>query len=299
MSHARSGEAQPGRPPVGFGLELSGFLARAARKRWARYRRQVERCAEECEPAAVHQWRVAARRWIALLDVLEEIQEEKALRHLQQRLKQQLKQSSPLRDVHVLRDQLERWARRDETARQWRERLARIEARQAADVTRQIRRIKIDRLRELQREGLKAMRRDLRQCRRPEKRMRRAVTRAFGRVKERHGRLDASDSRTIHRLRVAIKRFRYLVELLAPALAGSVSDCLRQLRRYQEQMGRIQDWQVMLSAWDAGQRGRSVPAPRNPHPFRAAIEQRLRSSIRRFLKTAPQMLSVWPPELAL
>ena len=53
--------------------------------------------------------------------------------------------------------------------------------------------------------------------------------------------------RTIHRLRIAFKRFRYLCELLEPFLSGVTETRLERMRHYQGASGEIQDLAVLLA----------------------------------------------------
>lgn len=65
------------------------------------------------------------------------------------------------------------------------------------------------------------------------------------RLRRRARRLDRHDPEALHRLRLRLKAQRYRVELLAPGYPGkAVTRYLGQLKRLQDQLGRMQDLQV-------------------------------------------------------
>lgn len=74
------------------------------------------------------------------------------------------------------------------------------------------------------------------------------IMRAFRRVLKRGGRLGPSPATPdLHRLRIAAKRFRYLLELFRSLYPeGPVGDVLRDLRQLQDLLGGVQDTVVQL-----------------------------------------------------
>jgi CHAD domain-containing protein len=75
-----------------------------------------------------------------------------------------------------------------------------------------------------------------------------AVDAAFSSVVEHKVALDSSDPATVHRMRVAFKKFRYSVEALAPLLPKASSKQLRAMKAFQDSMGDIQDSTVLLAS---------------------------------------------------
>ena len=79
----------------------------------------------------------------------------------------------------------------------------------------------------------------------------RSVDRAFSRTRQLRARIDPRDTRTIHRTRVAFKKFRYMVEALAEYLpGGDRPSAWPAMRHYQTMMGEIQDAEVLLRTLD-------------------------------------------------
>ena len=54
------------------------------------------------------------------------------------------------------------------------------------------------------------------------------------------------DSRTLHDMRIAAKRLRYVLELTAPCLGRAASDGARQAKEIQTLLGELHDCDVML-----------------------------------------------------
>jgi CHAD domain-containing protein len=53
---------------------------------------------------------------------------------------------------------------------------------------------------------------------------------------------------SIHRLRIAFKKFRYVIEVLLPVLPGFPQENLRRMQAYQGRMGDIQDLDILIHA---------------------------------------------------
>lgn len=61
-------------------------------------------------------------------------------------------------------------------------------------------------------------------------------------------RLEAGDVRSLHKTRIAVKRYRYLLEAFAPLLGGREITVLRACERFQRRLGRWHDERIHL-AW--------------------------------------------------
>ena len=75
-----------------------------------------------------------------------------------------------------------------------------------------------------------------------------ATTEAFEMVMACYGRTGPRDLPTIHRVRLAFKKFRYMAEVLAKVVPGILTDRqIRSMRSYQKRVGEIQDVEVLLA----------------------------------------------------
>jgi CHAD domain-containing protein len=116
---------------------------------------------------------------------------------------------------------------------------------------------------------------------------------AFRRARQLRTRINPRDPWTIHRTRVAFKRFRYMVEALAERLPGVTGERLAAMRHYQTMMGEIQDAEVLLRTLDKFLRKKEIK-PEAARRFRAELLRRRQRLIRIYLKAADQLLEFWP-----
>jgi CHAD domain-containing protein len=121
---------------------------------------------------------------------------------------------------------------------------------------------------------------------------------AFGETVDRWHAIDPSTPRTIHRTRVAFKKFRYMVETLPFALTGLCKRDLRNLAYYQRKMGNIQDIEVIQACITAFIE-RNESAATLLASFRAYLQGRRKRALRLFLMSADRLSGFWPaPGLA-
>jgi CHAD domain-containing protein len=122
----------------------------------------------------------------------------------------------------------------------------------------------------------------------------RSVNQAFARVVALRDRCRADDLATIHRLRIAFKAFRYVVELLQPVLPGVTKRKLDTLHAFQNRLGEIQDADVLVAALDKF----SLKHPENAaavEAFHRDAERRRSLLVREFLANADRIHQFWPP----
>ncbi len=73
---------------------------------------------------------------------------------------------------------------------------------------------------------------------------------AYSTVARRSQRVDSARPASIHRVRVAFKKFRYMLEIIYPVLPGFREEQFKQMHAYQAGMGDIQDVEVFLQSLD-------------------------------------------------
>ena len=215
---------------------------------WAAWLQGVQACWRKPARRAVHELRIDCRRLEALLDVLGHTTgaEPKALRRLARVAGEPLEALSPLRDDQVqhrriskatstrgtdalLDDQERREKRHKKRARR---ELGRIDLARADALARQVRKGVV------RRQGAPT----------PADRTRRllaALDAAAAGIRRRLARVDVARSRSLHKLRVALKRFRYIAEI-----AEEVSPDIRipshpTVRSLQRRLGHLHDADVL------------------------------------------------------
>lgn len=277
---------------------LAAHLAEGVWKLRRRYHKRLERCQRKFSETAVHDLRIETRRLLAMLDLLRALDFDDAVRKPRKALKRRLDAFDDLRDTHVCLALLKPLWRELPEARAldplWRRREREL-------IERLQRKIKATKQARLQKR-LKGLEKALRVMA-PKTRRREgqalvlAVLReAFGRVVELRQRIQRRDTRTIHRTRVAFKRFRYMCESLPPLLPGLTQEQLEQMRAFQTRMGNIQDLEVLLAAVTAATDDGQV-LPEVARRLRALLRRRRRDAIDQFLDAADELFTFDPLRL--
>jgi CHAD domain-containing protein len=83
-------------------LDAGQLLLEALEKRWKTYRTELKRCRTEFSNEAVHDLRVATRRLLAVIELLNTISPRPRLQKLPRALKDQLDEFDDLRDTQVM-----------------------------------------------------------------------------------------------------------------------------------------------------------------------------------------------------
>lgn len=97
----------------------------------------------------------------------------------------------------------------------------------------------------------------------------------------------AKDMARLHHARMAIKRYRYLLELLSPVLTGVDAGMLRQLQACQERMGQIHDSELFIARLDSLE-AKGKLLGRKQMDARATLERRHASLVAAYLHHAGQ-----------
>jgi CHAD domain-containing protein len=244
---------------------------------------------------AVHDLRTASRRLLSVLESVDAVVGGKAVRRMSKRVNRLLGRLGPLRDLAVEKETLLRVVgnRRSPGIRSFERRLDR-------DYSKSVRRSR----RELEREGFRELRKARKQIERRILRMRlrarekasrvgllRAARAACERVREKRAAVDPHQVRTLHQTRIALKKFRYLLEAIAPVLPEGSASALETLHALQTTMGDLHDVEVLSTALSG--HGRKRSNPKELAPFLTELEAEHSAMLRSFLKTADPILDFW------
>ncbi len=216
------------------------LLQQAVRERSRTLRMQARRCRKQFSEEAVHDLRVAMRRLMALIDYLAFFSRPPALRQLRKHIKAHLDAFDALRDTQVML--LETSQRLADLAEiePFHRYLLKAEKRLLKQARKDIQGIGDGYVKVLS-SALKTAAESGYDALAP-------VDDAYQNVLRRLALIDANNTATIHRVRIAFKRFRYSVEVVKPLLAGIPDELLERLHAYQTLMGEIQDAEVILQA---------------------------------------------------
>lgn len=272
-------------------------LVMALNARWQTYCDELHKCQRNFSEEAMHQLRVASRRLVAQLIMLSCVIQGPEADQARRLLKRRLKALSALRDVHVLGIFAQRQTRRFPELLLLRHFLQRKERRLEKAVAVKVKSFKTRKLeRWILRLGQDLTRQAAR-AKSPEylgAAAIQATESAYREVVRRREAIDPETPKTVHRTRLAFKRFRYMVEALSPDFTGLQRNELRALARYQRRMGNLQDLEVVQScvADFVRQRAKLEPLMR---PFYSYLQRRRRHALQSFLKSADDLYDFWPP----
>jgi CHAD domain-containing protein len=278
-------------------IDLCALLVQSLDDRWQSYRATLKRCQKKYSAAAVHDLRVATRRLISMLDLLRTLKPDGGLRQARRRLKKHLELFGPLRDVQVQLLTVEEMLPSFPELQGFYDRLVKRERQLVKRLSAQVKGVKT-------RKVAKAMRAIAKQLpallTTPAMQQEKcataiaAVNVAFGRVVERRHAIDSADMTTIHRMRVAFKKFRYMVEILAPVLEHVTTKRLKALNAFQDSMGHIQDIDVLLASMQAFWRKQQTPDASGSGAHQELIHRRA-ALIEAFLQSANTLFTFWKP----
>jgi CHAD domain-containing protein len=284
-------------------------LAHAFDESWRAWRRRLRKCRAHATPRAVHQLRVESRRLAALLDVLGRVafghhkRHRKACDRLAAVVDTVLHHLSALRDAQVQEQRVRTAAARQAGLEELADHLGRRETHRKRRVRRALRELGLGRARKT----AARLHRELKRAPEPSPTaLSRAVNTKFSAVRRRVARLAPEDPDSIHRLRIAIKQFRYTAET-----AASLSQLrLRHrpaVRALQDQMGEAHDAELLIDRVrkfspppetsdpaTEGDSGRNAAAAASP----ALIRRLERERDRRVARVVVALRDVdrwWPP----
>jgi CHAD domain-containing protein len=266
--------------------------------RWKSFRKRVRRglprrASRNEIDDAVHDLRTSARRLLSVLESIEAVEDGNAVRRLSKRVKRILDRMSVPRDLSVEQATLSRVAGHPKTLRRFERELDR-DYRKALQRSQRI----------LERVGLGGLRRDkkriarrLRRVQAGEKSVRKdlrgAARAAFDRVRTLRASVNPNEVRTLHKMRIALKNFRYLMEAMAPLVPGATAAALESLHALQTTLGDLHDLEVLSGALSGHLTTGSPATPGDLSPVLLNLESEHSGMLRSFLKSVDPILDSW------
>ena len=275
-----------------IGFELSDSLAGQFRK----FEKAVRRCRLELSGEAVHDARVHCRRLIARLVLIDMAMTSTDLQAVQKPLKRLLKSLGALRDVQVQKGALSaELTRHPEVGGLWIE-LGRREQELIRSASRFVSEFDMGKLcRRL--EVIQA------ELKNPAARLAakaflgdsiiRATQQAFDKVELRAHAIIPDNVSTVHRVRTAYKKFRYMVESLPPTVGSPSEAQLSAMDGHQQTMGSIQDVEVLLE-FLTGYTALHPEVAWSLASFKNTLLERRTRLVHDYLALADQLHSFWP-----
>ena len=236
--------SREGGSPVAVGALLGQILE----NRWLTFNRQLLRARRRATESAVHDVRVATRRLIAVLDLLTLVLPEDQTAALRRPARKLLKALNTLRDLQVQRIAVRSMQRQLALLRRFALHLGAAERRTLREATAVFAAFPLGRVEPAVVELEETIRSTFSRTAVRSAGfllLQGAAAAAFARAVERRRAVRFDSAASIHRFRVAFKKYRYTIELLAPLFVWVDRDMHKAMDRYQTRMGEIQDLDVL------------------------------------------------------
>lgn len=275
---------------------LAELLIGILNARWRKFTLELKRCQTGFAEESVHDLRVSIRRLNATLNFIRNILPEDRLQKMRRELSKLLGAFSPLRDVQVQMLSLVQLLATYPSLqplytvlvlreRKLMKRGVRLVAKaRASDHARTIAWI---------RRSLRTVLRDPSTAARRQSGLIATAGAAFARAVQMKELMEPAQPVTIHRLRVAFKKFRYTVEMLQSMLPWITKEHLKAMNAYQVRMGEIQDIEVFtatINHFASGHRaGRNNPLL----PLHQELARKRAELIEAFLASSDELNGFW------
>ena len=272
-------------------MNTQTLLLDSLNTRWDKYKAELKTCRVEFSEAAVHDFRVAARRLLAALDLLRAVMRDPRIQKMRRTLKDQLDDLDDLRNIQTLLADISEIIREMPALKPYQEYLQHKEKKLLRTARKEIKSIKIESLSKRTRklsqtiEALKQT--DL------DTSLFAVVDESYAIVNQRFALVDPSQPATIHRVRLAFKKFRYMIEVIYPILQDIPTDYLKRLHDYQAAMGDIQDMEVALQ--ELADFCELAPASYDPESVQNYYRERHAVALSHYIEDKSEIITFWRP----
>lgn len=265
-------------------MRSGAALEASFRRLWKDYRDTYKLTVGKCSKKHVHDLRTSTRRLVAAVDLLSEAMPEFRDKKLRKLMKKPLRVTSPLRDLQI---QIA-YARDLIPFHPDLKSLVSDRKKETKGLTRKVGKELADLDMKKIRKGMRALLKSKVFDGEIIHPVLLSAHAAFLRMMAQRERIEPNDTRTIHRIRIALKKFRYAVEFLEPLLPRATASDLKKMKEYQKQMGNIQDIAVILdSLKDFGAKKTTL------RQIRDQLLKKRQESIDAFLASAGGLESFW------
>ena len=267
--------------------EAKQLLLDALETRWKKFRAELKTCRADFSEEAVHDLRVATRRLLALFDLYRSILNHIRIQKIRRALKEQLDDLDDLRDTQVMLADISEFIQDLPSLQTFQERLQKNEKKHLRKTRKRIQSRDPSQLKK-RIEKISAMLADL-----PAELLREQILTAtderFARVLQAHDAVDLENIPSIHKLRIAFKKFRYTIEIINPLLTNFPATNFERMHAYQSMMGDIQDLEVASQTF-AELTDASQP---DLEPVTNHYASRLRTAVFRFVEDKGEAFTFW------
>lgn len=276
------------RKETSSGFSVNEFLLDALDTRWKNYRAELKRCRAEFSNEAVHDLRTTSRRMLAFIRLMNSIAPRPRLQKLNRAFKDQLDEFDDLRDTQVVLAELSETVQELPQLQEFQNHLQ--------DVEKSLLKILRKKLRVIDLFDVSKRIRRMRESLKTEPgtglvlQTFQAVDDAFLITRKRWDWINPAQATSIHRVRIAFKTFRYMVEIVHPMLNDFPAENLKCMHEYQSLMGEIQDVEIIMQALaDAP----AQVSPFDPEPVRSYYERCHAKAVSAYLERKDQLITFW------
>jgi CHAD domain-containing protein len=268
--------------------DITRLLLEALEQRWKNYRAELKRCRVEFSNEAVHDLRVATRRMLALTQLLNSIAPRPRLQKLRRAFKDQLDEFDDLRDTQVILAEISEILQELPQLHDFQKHLQFTEEKLLRNLRKKIKQLESSEVTKRIRnthESIEAEKNaDL------NSKLMQAVDDVYLITKQRLGWVDLTRSATIHRVRIAFKSLRYMIEIVQPSLHDFPVENLKRMNDYQSLMGEIQDAEIFAQTLADFSEHASFP---DLEPVRHYYENRHAKAISAYTEALNQLDTFW------
>ncbi len=268
--------------------EINQPLLEALASRWKNYRAELKRCRAEFSNEAVHDLRVATRRILALIQLLNSISPRPRLQRLTRAFKDQLDEFDDLRDTQVILAELSEVVHELPQLHEFQKHLQFTEEKLLRNLRKKIKQLESSEVTKRIRKTHEAISAETNGDLNVQ--LFQAVDDVYLITKQRLGWVDLTRSATIHRVRISFKALRYMIEIIQPMLNDFPVENLKRMNDYQSLMGEIQDAEVFAQTLADYAEHASFS---DLEPVRRYYEQRHAEAISAYTSAMSQINNFW------
>jgi len=227
----------------------TSLLIETLEQRWKTYRGELKRCQQEPSEEAIHDFRVASRRLLALVDMLRAVSHHSRLQKLRRIFKNQLDNLDDLRDTQVMLAEVSETLEELPDLAAVQKYLIKREKRLLRSSVKAIKSYKSANIRkriDLTRKALLKGKDGNFQG----EVLTQIVDDAYESALRRFKRIEPDQFASIHRFRIAFKKFRYMIEIVHSIVPNFPKGNFKSMHDYQDIMGDIQDSEIFISVLD-------------------------------------------------
>jgi CHAD domain-containing protein len=272
----------------------ASILATQLKESWGRYCKAVKRTQPKMTEKSVHDLRVALRRLDSVLGLIGLFAPESYTEKTRDRLKQLRKRLNPLRDVQVqlllLTDLLNTYP----DLQKFQKKLLKREQSLRRDLEEEVE-AGHAKLEKAFNKTIVRSRNLLRAFDAPQTKevLEAGAHTGYSALVDSMRAIDPNDISSIHKMRIAFKRFRYTTQAAQPILRDTPATMFERMHEFQDLLGGVQDADVLfesLTQWGGKQKDNTQ---RSLAPVYQTVAQRRRDAVQKLLADMGDMQTFW------